>query len=67
MRIAMITADYLPNIGGITSHIVEISRAMVKQGQDVRVWFWDSHNREGVSVEGVPTELLEFKPISLGA
>jgi len=63
MKIAMVTADYLPNVGGITSHIVGISHAMAKQGHIVKVWFWDSQNRAPVSVGNVSTEPLEFKPL----
>lgn len=62
MRIAMVTSDYLPNIGGISSHIAEISQAMANQGHTVRIWFWDSKNREPVFAGNVPTELLELKP-----
>jgi glycosyltransferase involved in cell wall biosynthesis len=64
MKIAMVTSDYLPNIGGIASHITEISQAMTKLGHSVKVWFWDSKNREPVFFENVPTELLQVKPIS---
>jgi len=62
MKIAMLTADYLPNIGGVASHIAEISQAMVKHGHIVKVWFWDSENRAPVSKPQVPTELLELRP-----
>lgn len=41
MRIAMLTSDYLPNIGGIASHIYELSKALIGNGHEVEVWFWD--------------------------
>jgi len=41
MRIAMLTSDYLPNIGGIASHIYELSKALIANGHEVEVWFWD--------------------------
>jgi len=66
MRIAMITADYLPDVGGIASHVVELSKALVGDGHDVRVWFWDPHDRETVSTDTVPTERLYPQPYRLG-
>ena len=62
MKIAMITADYLPNIGGIASHIYELSHALAKQGHEVQVWFWDISEREAVSSEAVPTISLKPEP-----
>ena len=41
MKIAMLTSDYLPNIGGIASHIYELSKALIAQGNDVEIWYWD--------------------------
>jgi len=41
MKIALLTSDYLPNIGGIASHIYELSKALVEQGNDVEIWYWD--------------------------
>lgn len=41
MKIAMLTSDYLPNIGGIASHIYELSKALRLNGHEVEVWFWD--------------------------
>ena len=37
MKIAMLTVDYLPNIGGITGHIYHVSHALRKLGQEVVV------------------------------
>lgn len=45
MKIAMLTSDYLPNIGGIASHIYELSKALISIGHDVEVWFWDRKGR----------------------
>lgn len=44
MKIAMLSSDYLPNIGGIASHIYELSKALIAQGHEVEVWFWDRKN-----------------------
>ncbi|MBE0596244.1 MAG: glycosyltransferase family 4 protein [Desulfuromonadales bacterium] len=41
MKIAMLTSDYLPNIGGIASHIYELSKALIAHGHEVEVWVWD--------------------------
>jgi glycosyltransferase involved in cell wall biosynthesis len=37
MKIALVTTDFLPNIGGVTQHIVEIARALLASGDDVEV------------------------------
>jgi glycosyltransferase involved in cell wall biosynthesis len=37
MKILMLSEDFLPNIGGITSHIVYLSEALVKAGHEVAV------------------------------
>lgn len=44
MKIAMLTSDYLPSIGGIASHIYQVSLAMQRQGHTVEVWYWDKPN-----------------------
>lgn len=59
MRVAMLTTDYLPSIGGIASHIVEISRALACQGHAVQVWHYDVESRPAVSLDTVPTVRLE--------
>lgn len=41
MKIAMLTSDYLPGIGGIASHIYELSRALENAGHEVEVWYWN--------------------------
>jgi glycosyltransferase involved in cell wall biosynthesis len=41
MKIAMLTSDYLPGIGGIASHIYSISKALLENGHEVEIWFWD--------------------------
>lgn len=41
MKIAMLTSDYLPAIGGIASHIYELSRALENAGHEVEVWYWN--------------------------
>lgn len=37
MKICMLSIDFLPNIGGIAAHVYELSKALVKQGNDVHV------------------------------
>jgi glycosyltransferase involved in cell wall biosynthesis len=37
MKIALVTTDYLPNIGGITQHVVEIAKALLSNGDNVEV------------------------------
>ncbi len=61
IRIAMVTSDYLPNIGGIASHIVELSRAMVRQGQHVEVWVWDPAERPKQEIIETPTIMLRIQ------
>ena len=41
MKIAMLSSDYLPNIGGIASHIYELSKALTALGHDIEIWYWD--------------------------
>jgi glycosyltransferase involved in cell wall biosynthesis len=37
MKILMLSQDFLPNVGGITSHIVYLSKALVARGHEVLV------------------------------
>lgn len=37
MKIALVTTDFLPNIGGITQHVVEVAKALLADGDDVEV------------------------------
>ena len=37
MKILMLSEDFLPNVGGITSHIVYLSKALVEQGNLVTI------------------------------
>lgn len=37
MRVSMTSIDFLPNIGGVTQHIVEIARAMLAGGDTLEV------------------------------
>ena len=60
MKIAMLTSDYLPNIGGIASHIYELSKALIDNGQEVEVWVW---NRKGLLLDkaemgDIPVKIL---------
>lgn len=37
MRIGLITADFHPNVGGVAAHVVELGKALVKNGHEVHV------------------------------
>lgn len=37
MKICMLSFDFLPNIGGIAAHVYELSKALIKQGNEVHV------------------------------
>jgi len=37
MKVALVTTDFLPNIGGVTQHVVEIARALLADGDCVEV------------------------------
>ncbi len=37
MRIGLISVDFHPNVGGVAAHVVELGKALVKQGHDVHV------------------------------
>jgi len=37
MKLLMLSADFLPNVGGITTHIVQLSRALVQRGHEVTI------------------------------
>jgi len=61
LRIAMITADFLPNIGGIANHIYNLSRAMRQLGHDCRVLHLTTNRRLPTkeTINGLP--VLRFK------
>lgn len=61
MRIAIVTDDYLPNIGGLAAHVVELSRALVAANHDVTVWTWWLGDQQPGEVEGVRTLKLPVK------
>ncbi len=46
MKIAMLTSDYLPSIGGIASHIYELSKALHHAGHEVEIWYWNRQGKE---------------------
>ncbi len=60
MKIAMLTSDYLPNIGGIASHIYELSKALVANGHEVEIWYWDRKGLKPSKMEmgEVPVRIL---------
>lgn len=64
MKIAMLTSDYLPNIGGIASHIYELSKALRNNGHEVEVWLW---NRKGSLSEDADLGSIKVRQISSGA
>jgi glycosyltransferase involved in cell wall biosynthesis len=37
MKVALVTTDFLPNIGGVTQHVVEIANALLADGDCVEV------------------------------
>lgn len=37
MRVGLISVDFHPNVGGVAAHVVELGKALVKQGHDVHV------------------------------
>ena len=37
MKISLVSTDFLPNIGGVTQHVVEIAKALLGNGNDVEV------------------------------
>lgn len=61
MKIAMLTSDYLPSIGGIASHIYELSKALIANGNEVEVWVWDRKgDRPQIEKMGaVPARIIE--------
>jgi len=62
MKIAMITSDYVPYIGGVASHIKNLSKAILDLGYDVEVWFWDIRNKAGdIDQSQIPTCFLKPK------
>lgn len=68
MKIAMLTSDYLPNIGGIAAHIHELSKALIAIGHEVEVWVWD---RKGDcpqldNMGAVPVRIIEKNAIGGG-
>jgi glycosyltransferase involved in cell wall biosynthesis len=62
MKVAMLTSDYLPSIGGIASHIYELSNAMIQKGHEVEIWLWNKKRIDLASEEmgDVPIRLLDI-------
>jgi len=42
VKVALLTTDYLPNIGGVAQHIYELARALAAIGEDVEIIAPDS-------------------------
>lgn len=40
MKIAMLSSDYLPAIGGIATHVHQLASSLVELGHQVEVWYW---------------------------
>ena len=59
MKIAMLTSDYLPSIGGIASHIHELSKVLIKLGYEIEIWYWD-RKEENPDIGGVSDIPLRF-------
>ena len=60
----MITNDYLPRIGGIASHIAELSPAIARQGHEVQVWLLDEAAGPLPALPDVPT--IKLAPAAPG-
>jgi glycosyltransferase involved in cell wall biosynthesis len=37
MKIALVTTDFLPNIGGVAQHVLEIAKTLQEDGEDVEI------------------------------
>ena len=37
MKISLVSTDFLPNIGGVTQHVIEIAKALLDDGNDIEV------------------------------
>jgi len=61
LRVAMLAADFLPNIGGIANHIYNLARAMRQLGHDCRVLHLTTNRRLPTreTINGLP--VLRFK------
>src|SRR4051812_11261467 len=44
MNIILLSSDYLPNIGGVSTHVHELARTFMDQGHQVRVVTFRSHS-----------------------
>ncbi len=67
MKICMLSLDFLPNIGGIAAHVYELSKAMVKQGNEVHVITYRDEFR-GIKyeeIDGIKVHRIYFQHIRL--
>ena len=65
MNIAMLTSDYLPSIGGIASHIYELSKELEKLGHTVEIWYWN-RKQETLSINDcgdLTTRIINVPPL----
>lgn len=67
MKILMLSADFLPNIGGIASHVYELSKALQKQGH--KVWVITDRSRFGgkryEEIDGIKIYRTHFRRVKL--
>ena len=58
----MLSTDFLPSIGGIAAHVYELSKAMVKQGNEVHVIAPRRHyyDKKYEEIHGIKVHRLYF-------
>ena len=67
MKICMISTDFLPNLGGIATHVYELSKTLVKQGNDVHVITF-RNKFQGIKyeeIDGIEVHRIYFPHIKL--
>lgn len=68
MKIALVTTDFLPNIGGVAQHVFEIARALQEGGDEVEIITVDLTSRwdhlrkppQKEKVDGLPVWRIPF-------
>ncbi len=62
MRIALLTAETQPTIGGVAAHVGGLARGLAVLGHQVEVWHWGSATERPTPIPGVA-----FQPLRLAA
>lgn len=67
MNICMLAIDFIPNIGGIPTHVYELSKALVRQGNNVHVTTIRRHFNEGKyqEIDGIRVHRLYYPRLRL--